>query len=78
MGAKADKYKFGARVGKYKLGARAGKYRFGARAGKHKLGARAGVQGQDRRPSKAPGAGKYKHPIFFDKYFPPKIMQTMR
>ena len=52
----------GARAGKYELAARVGKYKFGARAGKHKFGAGAGGQGQNREPSKGPGAGKYKYP----------------
>ena len=50
------------RAGKYKLGARAGIYKLGTRAGKYKLEARVGVLGQDRGPSKGPGAGKHKDP----------------
>ena len=64
MGVRAGKYKLGARAGKHKFGARPCKYKLGARAGKYTLGARAGGQSQGRRPSKVPGAGKYKYPIY--------------
>ena len=56
-------YKSGARVDKYKLGARTSKYKSATRAGKYKLGARAEGQGQGRRPSNGPRAGKYKKPV---------------
>ena len=62
---RAGKKIFGARVGKYKLAASAGKHKLGSRAGKYQLGARAraGGQAEGRRPSRGPGAGKYKYPI---------------
>ena len=55
------KSEVGAKAGKYKLRARAGKYKLGARASKYKLGA--GGQGQGRRPSRGPRAGKHKLPV---------------